>query len=231
MSYGISVTNTENKVQIDQDYVNYVLVASSSFYLNYDFNTYAYSTGTVAVSNYTADPDDLIFVNTGHEYNLVNCVPSGSGYTYMAWPNGASGTVQVRIYRKMSKFRDSLAVPALPTDRGYGLEVFAPSGISYSSYYKPMVLRAIIQGDPGFEATYTVSGYTPFVSCNTAFVISANTPGEEGGFPPFYGETTFQMVSADSTKAYAREAVAEGSSYESFSYSYSGIVSVLVIEG
>ena len=227
MSYGISVTNTENKVQIDQDYVNYVLVASSSFYLTYDSNTYGVDTGTVAVSNYTADPDDLIFVNTGHENNLVNCVPSGSGYAWTAWPNGASGTVQVRIYRKMSKFRDSLAVPALPADRGYGLEVFAPSGISYSSYYRPMVLRAIIQGDPGFEATYTVSGYTPFVSCNTAFVVSANAPAD-GSFP---GETTFQMVSADSTKAYAREAVAEGASGSSFDYIYSGIVSVLVIEG
>ena len=227
MSYGISVTNSQGRVQIDQDYVNYVLVASSSFYLNYDSNTYAYTTGSVIVNNYSPEGDDIIFVNTGHENNLVNCRPADLGYQYLAWPNGASGTVQVRIYRKMSKFRSVAATPALPANRGYGLEVFAPSGISYSSYYRPMVLRAIIQGNPGFEATYTVSGYTPFVSCNTAFVISANTPADGS----FYGETTFQMVSADSTKVYAREAVAEGASNLSFGYNYSGIVSVLVIEG
>lgn len=227
MSYGISVTNSQGRVQIDQDYVNYVLVASSSFYLNYDSNTYAYTTGSVIVNNYSPEGDDIIFVNTGHENNLVNCRPADLGYQYLAWPNGASGTVQVRIYRKMSKFRSVAATPALPANRGYGLEVFAPSGISYSSYYRPMVLRAIIQGNPGFEATYTVSGYTPFVSCNTAFVISANTPADGS----FYGETTFQMVSADSTKVYAREAVAEGASGSSFGYNYSGIVSVLVIEG
>lgn len=227
MAYGISVTNSQGRVQIDQDYVNYVLVATSSFYLTYDSNTYAYTTGSVIVNNYSPEGDDIIFVNTGHENNLVNCRPADLGYQYLAWPNGASGTVQVRIYRKMSKFRSVAATPALPANRGYGLEVFDSSGgISYSSYYKPMVLKAIIQGNPGFQATYTVSGYTPFISSNTAFVRSANSPPDGS----FYGETTFQMVSADSTTAYAKEAVAEGGIIGN-SYNYDGIVSALVIEG
>lgn len=226
MAYGIHVENTQGKVQIDQDYVNYVLVASSSFPLYFDSNTYGVATGSVSVSNYTAQDDDIICVNTGHEYNLVHCKPSGSGFVYEAWPNGSNATVQVKIFRKMSSITSS-STPALPTNRGYGLDVFTSSGaVAYSSYYEPMIVKAIIQGDPPFDASYAVSGYTPYISTNTAFVRSFNAPPDGS----FYGETGFQMVSADSSNAYAHESVAEGGIAGS-NYNYSGIVSALVIKG
>lgn len=229
MAYGVHIENPSGQVQIDQDYVNYVLVATSSFYLPYDANPYAYVTGSVIVNNYNPRGDDIICVNTGHRYNLVNCRPADLGYQYLAWGNGVAATVQVKIFRKMSAFNAINSVPALPSNRGYGIDVFTSDGttLAYTSYYAPMRIAGVISGNPPMSTSgFTISSGTPFISSNTGFVLAASDPPDG----PFSGISEYQMVSADATKAYAEFGEILGE-YAPAAYSYPGTVSMLVVQG
>lgn len=226
MAYGIHVENPSGQVQIDDSYINYVLVATTSFYVAYTSNYYAYTTGAVNINNYNPQVGDLVAVNTGHVNNWVYATASGVGISYIAWGTGASATYQVKIFRRLDAFNIA-SIPALPSAslRGYGLDVYKNNGtdLAFSSYFAPMAVTNVLSGSPPFY--FSVNGLsTPFITANTGFVKAVTDP-PDGQFP---GETEYQVVSADATTARTDTASFQGAPNNYFLYP--GSVSMLVLK-
>lgn len=220
MAYGIHVENPSGQVQIDQDYTNYYEVASTSFYLNAGAQYYDMQSGSLSITGYTARVDDIIAINTGNQYRTGGLYVNGSTVYYNMWMDTA-GTVNVKIYRRM----DDLTAAG----SGYGLEVYKADGttLAFSSNYKPMRIAALITGSPPFSSSSgSHSGYTPYATANTAYVLASSDPPDG----PFSGISEWQTVSANSTTVYTTYSEELGA-YAPASYFYSGTVTILVLKG
>lgn len=218
MAYGIHVENPSGSVQIDQDYVNYFLVATTSFNVTYDSNFRNSVEADLAITGYTPATGDLCAVNTGHIYNQCYIRPSGSGIRYTVWPTGATATVNVRIYRRAD---------LLAAGTGYGINVYKSNGtsVAFSSAYSPMRVYAVITGQPPFTNTTTVSGFTPYITSNTGFTLASIDPPE----PQYAGESEYQTVGASSTQARADYSVETGANGDD-TFFYDGTVQMLVLK-
>ena len=221
MSFGIHVTNTSGNVLIDQDYTNYMQIASTSFSVTYSATQL--TTGYAIISGYTHNDSDLVFFNTGHANNSGFAYPvsagggATSGVSWQIWPRGSSATVQVKIFRRA----DLLSLAGSQ----YGLEVYKADGttLAFSSKYVPMKVAAVSSFTPlSSSPQYTASGFVPFISANTCFVLGRV---EEGDGEDFYGLLEYQTVSADATKTYTKYIQVDQSPSDQFpNYEYEGTV-------
>ena len=217
MAYGIHVENPSGNVQIDQDYTNYYLVATTSFAVTGDASYYAASSGTVAISGYTYNSNDLCAINTGSSSTSGYVRPITGGINYIIWSQ-TNQTIQVKIFRRF----DSLTAAGT----GFGLEVFKSDGstLAFSSNYSYMNILGVISGNPPFSASFTPSdGSVPYITSNTGFTRAFVDPAD-GQFP---GETEYQTVAATSTVASATYEVLQGGV---ISYSHPGTVQMLVVK-
>ena len=225
MAYGIHVENPSGNVQIDQDYTNYYLVATTSFAVTGDNSTYNSQVYNIIIGgNYTAEPDDICFINTGSTaisgYVTAQRRVGGStssGVKGIIWAS-VSGVIDVKIYRRFDTLTKSTS--------GYGLEVVKADGntLAFSSNYSYMNILGVISGNPPFSASFTPSdGSVPYISSNTGFTRAFVDPADG----QFAGETEFQTVGASSTTAYATYEVLQGGV---ISYSHPGTVQMLVVK-
>lgn len=147
MAYGIHVENTGGKTIIDENFINYIEVASGSASVTGP----AYNSGdppdynNITVSGYTYSSKDLVFVQmTGWVGDGV-FFSSGSSSTLQIGSFG-TGTLKYRIFRNID-------ISASPSTSGYGLEVFkANGGLAFSSNYRVANIITTISG------TYPISG-------------------------------------------------------------------------
>lgn len=227
MSYGIRVENPQGRVQIDQDYVNYMEVVNTSFYLpkNDISKSFFPEMGFIQIIGYKKETNDIVCINTGHKDNVAyvgTTLDNGSsndGISYIVWPLGSNATYRVKIFREVSKYSAS-------STEDYGLNVYKSDGstLAFSSSFKSMRLAGVLTAEAGDFVSMTLSSGTPYIGSNTSFVISE----VDGAESQYQGATFFNAVSADSTKAYVSEG---GFSGGSVGYRNRGIYSTPVVKG
>lgn len=147
MAYGISVTNTGNKIIIDQNLVNYIEIASGSASITGPASEGDYpGVNNINISGYTSSKKDLIFIKMG---------AWGGGGVYGHTRTGGirimsfgTGTLHYRIFRNVD-------VSASPSTTGYGLEVFKPDQtLAFSSNYRVAPIATLITGSYPFTSRF-----------------------------------------------------------------------------
>lgn len=149
MAYGIRVESNSGFTQIDQDFVNYVLVASGSLTFTGGFG---------------GNPDSKT-VNFGALVNtndtIVFARPLTMGVGLIGYSNATSATiiatapsvVQWRVYER------SNSLP--PPVSGYGLNVFRPdNSLAFSSQYNPPRIFSILESAPNFSVGTVSHSYS-----------------------------------------------------------------------
>ena len=157
MAYGIRVESSSGFTQIDQDFVNYALIASGFVTFTGSFGNTpdrkVINTGGVASTN-----DTLLFARP-----LTNGVGLiGSGTTIIAT---APTIVEWRLYERVNALT--------PPTSGYGLNVFRPDGsLAFSSAYNPPRVFSIIESAPNFGVGSVSHSYSaiPFALMFNGYV-------------------------------------------------------------
>lgn len=152
MAYGIRVESGSGFTQIDQDFVNYVLVASGSF--SSSGNNTNLQTHTINYDSLVSSQDTIFFARpstvTGLPAN-TSAELVGSSYNNAATIRSLyTGTIQWRVYERASVLT--------PPTSGYGLNVYRPNGtLAFSSQYNVPRIFAILEGAPSFSGIGTVN--------------------------------------------------------------------------
>lgn len=172
MSYGISVTNTSNKIIIDQNFVNYIEIASGSASITGPSSSGGFpGVNNINISGYSYSKKDLIFVKmtswgTGGVYGFTR---SGG---IDIWSFG-TGTLHYRIFRNVD-------VSASPSTTGYGLEVFKPDqNLAFSSNYRVAPIATLITGSYPFTANFSWGSFysltsQPWICCSVGTGITGS---------------------------------------------------------
>jgi hypothetical protein len=151
MAYGIRIENSSGFTQIDQDFVNYVLVASGSF--SSTGTSDSPKTHTVNFSALVSSPDTMFFARPTTTASVGSSFPGMAGSstgTVATIQSFYTGTIQWQVYQRSS----ALSVPS----SGYGLNVFRPNGeLAFSSQYKIPRIFSIIESNLGFGNMGTAS--------------------------------------------------------------------------
>lgn len=153
MAYGIRVESNSGFTQIDQDFVNYVLVASGSF--SSSGNNSFPQTHTINFSALVSSSDTIFFARpTTVGYNIGNNSDSeliGESFGTSATIRSLyTGTIQWRVYERANVLT--------PPTSGYGLNIYRPDGtLAFSSQYNVPRIFAILEGAPTFSSLGTVN--------------------------------------------------------------------------
>lgn len=153
MAYGIRVESSSGFTQIDQDFVNYVLVASGSF--SSSGNNTNPQTHTINYNALVSSQDTIFFARpTTTGYNSSNNSDSeligSSGANVAKIISSYTGTIQWRVYER--------ATVITPPSSGYGLNVYRPdNSLAFSSTRNPPRIFSIIEGAPSFSGLGTVN--------------------------------------------------------------------------
>jgi len=153
MAYGIRVESSSGFTQIDQDFVNYVLVASGSFSStgNYSFP----QTHTINYSSLVSTLDNIFFARpTTTGYNVGNNSDSelagSSGNNVAQIVSSYTGTIQWRVYERANVLT--------PPSSGYGLNVYRTNGeLAFSSQFSVPRIFAIVESSPTFGSAGSAS--------------------------------------------------------------------------
>lgn len=152
MAYGIRVESGSGFTQIDQDFVNYVLVASGSF--SSSGNNTTLQTHTINYDSLVSSQDTIFFARPSTVTGLPSNTSAelvGSSYNNSATIRSLyTGTIQWRVYERASVLT--------PPTSGYGLNVYKPDGtLAFSSQYNVPRIFAILEGAPSFSGIGTVN--------------------------------------------------------------------------
>ena len=174
MAYGMSVTNTGNKIIIDENFVNYIEIASGSTSITGPSSSGAFpGINNINIPGYSYSKKDLIFVR------MVTWANGGVyGFTRSGgidiWSFG-NGSLEYRIFRNID-------VSASPSTSGYGLEVFKPNGgLAFSSNYRVANVATIITGTYPFTANFSWGSLynlpnQPWICCSVGTGITGSDP-------------------------------------------------------
>jgi hypothetical protein len=152
MAYGIRVENNSGFTQIDQDFVNYVLVASGSFSSSGN-NTFT-QTHVINFSALVSSSDTIFFARpatvTGLPPNTSPELIGDSSGTAARIISLYTGTIQWRVYERANVLT--------PPSSGYGLNVYRPNGeLAFSSQYKVPRIFGIVEGIPNFSGVGVIN--------------------------------------------------------------------------
>lgn len=153
MAYGIRVENNSGFTQIDQDFVNYVLVASGSF--SSSGNNTTPQTHLINYGSLVSTQDNIFFArpsSTGYNSgNNSSAELVGSTNNNVAKIESLyTGTIQWRVYERANVLT--------PPSSGYGLNVYRPNGeLAFSSQYKVPRIFSIIESAPTFGSAGTAT--------------------------------------------------------------------------
>ena len=155
MSYGIRVENSSGFLQIDQDFVNYVLVASGSVSATGTFNNL--DTITVDFSSSVTTTDTLFFARpttTGQQgFTGFAAISGTSGDTRATMLTPYTGTIEYQVYERASGLT--------PPNTGYGLTVLKSDGtLAYSSEFKVPRVFSVVDVNAGASSGLITHGYS-----------------------------------------------------------------------
>lgn len=175
MSYGIEVLNTNNRVQIDQNFSNMFINSSGTAFRGNAFPPSGFSAGDMVVARAT-----------------------GNGYCSVAYDNVTNNRYEFGDTRTSSTYYDDASAYSYKIIRpfagnvaaatsGYGLEVFTGSGdVAYSTKKTNFVRIAALGTIPGNSTLRFPASGT--IDLSKHFCLMAN------GIQHLYAEISFEVM-------------------------------------